>query len=129
MKTFKYLIIDVIGTSSVCLLSMMLQPHVGGVLSNYVPLAVVSFSVGFFFTCGKAHGVSIGVEVILLLLVILLMIGHPMSTQPSEILQLRTVVPLLPLIPIGLFFGFLGEQTGKKKGRGGERTDFDTGRN
>jgi hypothetical protein len=115
MKILKYIAIDFVSTFSISILGMILQSHIGGALSNYMLIAIVCFFVGLFFTHGTAHGVSISVEVILLFLIILFMIGRPMSTPPSEILKGEIIGPLLPLIATGLVAGFWGEKIRKNK--------------
>ena len=112
MKILKYIAIDFLGIPSIYLLNIKLYPFLGEA-APYIEIIVVCFFVGLFFSHSVAHGVSIGTEVILMLMGILFMIGRPLSAPLSDILKVGIIAPMLPFIPTGLIAGFVGGQIRK----------------
>jgi hypothetical protein len=69
---------------------------------------------GTFLNKGFAHGVSLSIEIIVLQITVLYMIGKPVDTPISEILNKEIIIPLIPLLPIGSLSGYLGGKVRKK---------------
>jgi hypothetical protein len=112
MKILKYIAIDFLSILSIYILNIVVYPNFGRA-SSYIEIVVVCFFVGLFFSHGVAHGVSISIEDIFLHMTILFMIGRPLSSPVSDILNIGIIGPLLTLIPTGLIAGFVGGQIKK----------------
>lgn len=114
MKILKYLGVDIVSILSIIILDMIFRDYFSNPELRYFLLFIVCFLVAIIADKGYFHGISISSEIIILQLLILFMIGSPVSMPLSKVLNQEIIIPHLPFIPIGFLSGFLGEKIRKK---------------
>ncbi|MSM41035.1 MAG: hypothetical protein GJT30_15570 [Geobacter sp.] len=113
MNTLKYISVDIFTVAIIIVLGMLLQMHIPRPGLDYVLVGLACLFIGIFFKSGAIHGLTISVEFMVILIAVLLIIGRHGSIPIAGILDKDILIPLLPLIPIGILTGMVGERISK----------------